>query len=189
MAVTKSLKSSMAGGVAAALALGAIVLPATTADARPLGEEIRIGIMDHDTGLIRDRRETDSPDINAEVLFASPEFLDWAYSPRPLIGATINTDDGTSLGYAGLGWNFDLGSNFFFDASFGAAIHNGETDKVTNSSRNYGCRVQFHETISIGYDLTANHSLMATFEHMSNAELCDKNDGMTDIGIRYGYRF
>ena len=175
--------------MAATLTLGAMTLPAATADARPLGGEMRIGVMDHDTSLIRKRLETDSPDINAEVLFPSLKFLDWAWSPRPLIGATINTDGGTSLGYAGLGWNFDLGNKFYFDASLAGAVHNGETDKVTTSSRNYGCRLQFHETFSLGYQLNEHHSLMATFEHMSNAYLCDSNDGMNNIGVRYGYRF
>jgi len=166
-----------------------MALPAATADARPLGEEVRIGILDHDTALFRDRHETSDPDINAEVLFASPDFLGWAFSPRPLIGATINTGGGTSLGYAGLGWNFDLGSNFFIDASLGGAIHNGETHKSTKDSRDYGCRVLFHETLSVGYDLDEHSSLMATAEHMSNAAFCDKNDGLTNIGLRYGYRF
>lgn len=182
-------KTARACCMAAALTLGAATLPGNSADARPLGGEMRIGVMDHDTGLIRKRLETDSPDINAEVLFASPKILDWAWSPRPLVGATINTGGGTSLGYAGLGWNFDLGNNFFFDASVAGAIHNGETDKVTTSSRDYGCRLQFHETVSLGYDVNEHHSLMATFEHMSNAYLCDSNDGMNNIGVRYGYRF
>ena len=189
MAATMSLNSTIAGGLAAALALGTLVLPAATANARPLGDEVRIGIMDHDSSIFRKRHETSDPDINAEVLFASPKMLDWAYSPRPLIGATINTGGGTSLGYAGLGWNFDLGSNFFIDASLAGAIHNGETDKSTKDSRDYGCRVQFHETLSLGYDLDQHSSIMATIGHMSNAALCDKNDGLTNVGVRYGYRF
>ena len=187
--MTTALRATArAACIGAALTLGIAALP-TIAGARTLGSEVRIGVLDHDTGLIRKRRETASPDINAEVLFPSPKILDWAWSPRPLVGATVNTGGGTSLGYAGLGWNFDLGNRFFFDASLGGAIHNGETDKATSSSRDYGCRVLFHETFSLGYDLGQHHSLMATFEHMSNAYLCDANDGMTDIGLRYGYRF
>ncbi|NIJ42439.1 lipid A 3-O-deacylase [Parvibaculum indicum] len=188
MISNRLVKTAGTGCLAVAMALGAVFLPGT-ADASPLGDEIRIGIMDHDTILDRPRRETAAPDINVELLLASPTFLDWAFSPRPLIGATINTNGGTSLGYAGLGWNFDLGSNFFIDGSFGGALHNGETRNTSTSSRAYGCKLLFHETLSLGYEIAPNHSLMATFEHMSNAGLCDKNDGMTDVGIRYGYRF
>jgi hypothetical protein len=30
---------------------------------------------------------------------------------------------------------------------------------------------------------------MVSVDHMSNASLCDENDGLTNLGIRYAYRF
>ena len=145
--------------------------------------------MDHDTDLYRDRQETSDPDINLEVRFVSPGFLSWAFSPQPLIGTDINTGGGTSIAYAGLGWNFYLSDAIFIDFTLGGAVHNGETNKRTADSRNYGCRLNFHESFSLGYSLDEKNSIMLSTDHMSNAGLCDENPGLSNVGIRYAYKF
>lgn len=162
-------------------------LPASANDG--ILTELRLGILDHDSDLVRERKETSDPDINIEARFASPEFLDWAFAPNPLIGANINTGSGTSLAYAGLGWTFYLTDAIFADFTLGGAIHDGETDKRTADSRNYGCRLNFHESVSLGYSFDEHNAIMVGFDHMSNASLCDRNDGLTNIGIRYAYKF
>jgi lipid A 3-O-deacylase len=52
-----------------------------------------------------------------------------------------------------------------------------------------GCSPLFRESGSIGVRLSANWSLLATVEHLSNAGLCDQNRGLTNIGARVGYSF
>tara|TARA_R110000824_G_scaffold118960_2_gene271493 strand:+ start:112564 stop:113100 length:537 start_codon:yes stop_codon:yes gene_type:complete len=152
-------------------------------------DEVRVGLYDHDSDLLRDRIETSDPDVNIELLFKSPSWLQWMAQPRINLGANINTGDGTSIAYTGLVWNYDFTETLFIEGGFGGAIHNGETDIQTRDSRNYGCRVMFHENVSLGYRITPNSSVMLTMDHMSNAGLCDNNPGLTDVGVRYGYKF
>lgn len=170
-------------------AVAMIVFAGTPAYAESFISELRIGLMDHDSSMFHSTHETSDPDINFEVRFASPEFLSWAFAPRPLIGGTINTGNGTSFGYAGLGWTFDLTEAFFIDLTFGGAVHDGETDRATASSKNFGCRAQFHESASIGYRFDKSNAIMLTVEHMSNGGFCDDNEGLTNTGIRYAYSF
>jgi hypothetical protein len=47
----------------------------------------------------------------------------------------------------------------------------------------------FRESASLGYRITSNVSVMGTVEHISNAGLCDQNRGLTNVGLRLGYRF
>ena len=96
----------------AAIALVSVQAPAA---AEGLISEMRIGVMDHDSSIFHNSHETTDPDINLEIRFASPDFLAWAFAPRPLIGGTINTGNGTSFGYAGLGWTFDLAGRLGWD--------------------------------------------------------------------------
>ena len=52
-----------------------------------------------------------------------------------------------------------------------------------------GCHVLFHETATIGFNITENWRVMGTIEHSSNAGLCDFNRGLTNAGVRIGYKF
>lgn len=173
----------------AALAAIPFLYVSSPAAADGILTELRLGILDHDSDLVRERKETSDPDINIEARFASPDFLDWAFSPNPVIGANINTGEGTSLAYLGLGWTFYLTDAIFADFTLGGAIHDGETSRRTADSRNYGCRLNFHESVSLGYSFDEHNAIMIGFDHMSNASLCDRNDGLTNIGIRYAYKF
>ncbi|MBI1260560.1 MAG: acyloxyacyl hydrolase [Rhizobiales bacterium] len=181
-----TFKSKILLSVAAAMTLLGFSGQAFAGD---IVNEVRLGIYDHDSPVFRSRQEPSEPDINVEVLFNSPDFLSWMANPRPHLGTTINTGGGTSMAYAGLTWDYFFTEALFVEGSFGGAIHNGETDKSTSSSRNYGCRVNFHENASLGYKFTGGQSLMLTLEHMSNASLCDDNDGLTNLGVRYGLSF
>ncbi|MES1990238.1 MAG: acyloxyacyl hydrolase [Pseudomonadota bacterium] len=153
--------------------------------------EIRMGGYYHGIrAFVPHQREDHDIDFNGEVLFDSPDWLGWMGSPRPRLGTTI-AHHGTSLTYAGLDWTVNVTDAVFFDFGLGGAIHDGRLNGVSpNDNENrYGCRANFHESISIGYRLTESTSVMASIEHMSNAGLCDYNEGLTNAGIRLGYSF
>ena len=178
----------MIAGVAGVLV--AMSMPAMAGDS--LVDEVRLGVYEHNTPMFGTRHETNSPDLNAEALFKSPDWLSWAYAPRPIIGANINTGGGTSIGYAGLAWTWDFARSFFLEGSFGGALHNGHTSGPSGGVRdrnNYGCRVMFHEGASVGYRFDSHVSVMFAVDHMSNASLCSTNPGLTDAGVRVGYSF
>ena len=152
--------------------------------------EIRIGALVHDKGPFS-RREEVSNDFNIEFLFASPKFLEIIWSPRPHIGANINTEGDTSQVYLGLGYEFEFWRSWFAGFSLGGAVHDGKTDQGTGGgdSKELGCRILFRESIEFGYRFRGRHSLSAMLDHISNLKFCDTNESLENFGIRYGYRF
>jgi lipid A 3-O-deacylase len=157
--------------------------------------EFRLGGFAHN---IDGKLENGTIDLNAEVLFVKPltsadPWID-ALLPRPHLGATINLEGKTSAAYAGLTWTFNLTEKLFVEGSLGGSINNGLTgpgraQHVLEDRARVGCSLLFRESASIGYNITESMSVMGTFEHHSNANLCDANGGLTNIGLRFGYKF
>ncbi|HEY4199701.1 MAG TPA: acyloxyacyl hydrolase [Devosiaceae bacterium] len=176
----------------AIMALAALVVGSVPASAQMLGGvELRGGVYARGAdnhGIDVSHIE----DLNAEVLFTLPtvdSFIMFGQL-RPHVGATVNFNDHESLAYAGLSYTVPLGNTFFVEGAFGGAIHNGPLHGATGDDRNLGCRVLFHEELSIGANLTQNASAMLTAEHASHAGLCgDDNRGITNLGIRVGFKF
>jgi lipid A 3-O-deacylase len=79
-------------------------------------------------------------------------------------------------------------SGIFSGFGLGAAVHDGPLDERPNRKA-LGKRVLFHIPAEIGWRLDRHNSLSLYFEHVSNAGLADRNHGMDNIGVRYGYRF
>jgi lipid A 3-O-deacylase len=151
--------------------------------------EIRGGVLYHDEGPFSHRKE-EGADVNLELLFVSPGFLDLIGSPRPHLGADVNVVGDTSEFYLGLSWEWEFWGGWLAGFSLGGAVHTGETDKKGREDRKeLGCRVLFRESIELGYRFQGRHSLTAMLDHISNAKLCDGNEGLENVGVRYGYKF
>ncbi|MFO1151556.1 MAG: acyloxyacyl hydrolase [Alsobacter sp.] len=150
--------------------------------------EARIGVFAHDPWS----PEKGSADINGEFLTVKPFSLG-AYDvlvPRFNLGATVNTTGKTSQIYAGLTWTLDITHAVFIEGTLGGGYNNGAIRDAVPVDRNaVGCHANFRESASLGYRFTEQVSLMATVEHLSNAGLCDRNRGVTNVGIRLGYSF
>lgn len=132
-------------------------------------------------------------DLNVELLFDTPGLTEWVTlgELRPHLGATINYAGLESMAYAGVSWTVPLfDTPIFAELSFGGAVHNGSTNgQAVAPARDLGCSFVFRESASLGVMLNTNASIMATVEHASNANLCDGNRGLTNMGIRFGYKF
>lgn len=163
------------------------------------GFEIRGGIFAHSvdepsatsTLFNIDRIE----DANIELLWSVPSLTQWVAwgEVRPHLGATINFNGLESMVYGGVTWTLPLADTpIFLEASFGAAVHNGSTGPwglATHPARDLGCSLLFRESASVGFMITENASIMATIEHASNANMCQTNRGLTNMGVRAGWRF
>ncbi len=114
-------------------------------------------------------------------------------SPRPTLGASINTAGDTSFLYTGLTWGGFVWKGLFIEGFFGLATHDGQLnshDPEPHDRRQLGSRVLFREAIEIGYRFLDNHSVSIMLDHVSNAGLlADRNQGNDDVGLRYGYKF
>lgn len=150
--------------------------------------ELRLGAMAHDVGIFG-RSKEDGVDVNGEILFGSPRFLRFLWSPRPHIGVTYAPGpDTTSQVYFGLTWQYTFWRGAFVEGSFGGSVNDGSLVESTDEKA-LGCHLLFRESVSLGYTFERRHSLMVTLDHISNANLCDLNEGLDTLGIRYGYRF
>jgi lipid A 3-O-deacylase len=151
--------------------------------------EARLGVFAHDPWS----PESGSVDINGELLSVKPFALGTGWDvavPRLHLGASVNTQGKTSNVYAGFTWSLDLTTALFIEASLGGAVNNGATGTYVPADMNaVGCHASFRESASLGFRLTDQISLMGTVEHYSNGGICDRNRGVTNVGVRLGYSF
>jgi lipid A 3-O-deacylase len=181
-------------GVAACLAFD----PSRVAAQVKLIDEVKIGVLAHDIGFLTHHVEGGA-DINLEVLFPAPDLLAIIGSPRPHIGADINTAGNTSDGHFGLTWGWTLwpslfgGGALFANGSLGGAVHDGFTGTKTSVAppgrKLLGSQVLFRESAELGYQLTPMVNISAIIDHISNANLAPRNAGITSAGARLGFRF
>ena len=153
-----------------------------------VSSEIRTGVLSHGTGPFASPEE-EGVDANFEVLFNSVDFLKVIWSPRPQIGISLNSAGDTSHAYLGLSWELAFWDKFFAGYSLGATAHNGEVKTNVTDRNELVCRILFRNSFELGYRFLTRHSVSAFLEHMSNANICDKNEGLDSFGIRYGYLF
>jgi hypothetical protein len=136
-----------------------------------------------------------SANLSGELLLAKPftasDLFTSYFIPRPHVGGSVNFDGRTSFAFAGLSWTFDVTPNLFVEGSLGGAIHDGKgtVRDPLDDHQALGCSTLFREAGSVGVRLSANWSVMATIEHLSNAGACSDNRGLTNVGARVGYSF
>ncbi|MCF6302467.1 MAG: acyloxyacyl hydrolase [Devosiaceae bacterium] len=131
-------------------------------------------------------------DVSFDVLFTSPDIdvFRWIGSPRPRLGATVNFAGLESMVRLGLTWQVPLwDSAFFIEGTFGAAVHNGVLDGAVFPARNLGCLLQFYEAGGLGMNVSDNMTVVLEIEHASTAELCTPNKGLTNLGVKVGFKF
>ena len=150
--------------------------------------EIRLGTLVHDEAPFS-RKEEDGIDGNLEILFVSPKFLDIVWAPRPHLGGNINSRNDTSQVYAGLSWEWSFWGSWFAGFNLGGAVHDGKLKTLKTDRKEFGCRLLFRESIDVGYRFGGRHGISGFLDHISNAKLFDRNEGLENYGIRYGYRF
>jgi lipid A 3-O-deacylase len=177
--------------LAAAPAAGALAQGADTsrpAAPHPSVLEMRLAVQVHNPEFT-DNDEEGGLNIGAEFLTASPQWLGWIWSPRPTAGFSLNTAGDTSAAYAGVTWDFDITGPLFVTAFFGGVVHDGETDPGKPDKRALGCPLLFRESIGLGWRLPGGDAIELAVDHMSNASLCDENDGVENLGLKYHLRF
>lgn len=165
----------------------------SAADSEPIDtgivSELKLGVSHHDTPILGSHLE-DGVDIGGEVLFTSPDFLSFAWSPRPHLGVHVNTAGDTSQAYWGLTWSLEpKGDGVWFAFSLGGSVHDGEIDDDSGEQKSLGTRVLLRESVELGVVFSEHHRFSILFDHVSNAGIGERNQGLDTLGLRYGYRF
>ncbi|UXN71489.1 acyloxyacyl hydrolase [Devosia neptuniae] len=197
MSVLRTLLFSALGLVGAVAPVAAQDLM----DPHPLAgvvDELRIGVHAHSvdsTMLPFSVQNWDLghiEDVSFDVLFTSPDLdaFRWVGAPRPEVGATLNLGDGDSIAHLGLTWQLPVFETpFYLEGTFGAAVNDGYLTGAPEGRKNFGCRVNFYERFGVGANLSENMTATLTYEHTSNNGWCDANDGLSNFGLRVGWKF
>tara|TARA_B100000029_G_scaffold499768_1_gene570601 strand:+ start:597 stop:1109 length:513 start_codon:yes stop_codon:yes gene_type:complete len=144
--------------------------------------EYRVGLSMHDV----ERRIEGGPALSIEKIFDRPDW--WhRYAGRPHIGTQISLANHTHLFYAGSTWNLFQKNKFSGELAFGAAFHTGN-EEIKQGELGYGCKVNFRELIAFGYDINDTQKIQLSAQHMSNGSLCDPNQGLTSVGLRFAWK-
>lgn len=152
--------------------------------------ELWLGGLAHDAGVFGRSKEENVAAIDLGVRFAPlhGEFWDLIARPRPHTGFHLNVNGDTSQWFGGITWDFDLGSNLFFGADFGLALHNGNLRTSTLDEKELGLRILFREGAELGYRLDGHHAISLVLDHISNGRLAEANEGLDSFGVRYTWR-
>lgn len=158
---------------------------------RDVVAELKFGVLVHDVHIFSYSRKEDGIDLNGEILFNLPDnrFFSVIGNPRFHVGGSVNSQGGTNLGYFGLTWDVKSESGIFVEGSFGGAVHDGKLDTVSFDRKVLGSRVLFRIAGGVGFQFDRQHSLALMLDHVSNAGLATPNEGMDNVGIRYGFQF
>ncbi|MEM5515892.1 acyloxyacyl hydrolase [Henriciella sp. AS95] len=181
----------------------AATIPALTADAQ-LVEEARLGVMQHNICVIdcKNADKEDGPNIEGEIVFASPDFLSFIFEPRPYIVGSYNTAGNTNFGGFGLMWNWDFAQGWSVEPSLGYVIHDGalespfpqgdpRSDAFARENVYYGSEDLFRTGLALNKDFGANWGLQLQYEHLSHGQILGngRNQGVDNVGVRAYWRF
>ncbi|WP_338721319.1 acyloxyacyl hydrolase [Devosia sp. XK-2] len=170
-------------------------------DPHPLAgvvDELRFGLHAHDVHhaalpfLVQDWDLSRVEDISFDVLFTSPDadIFRWIGSPRPEVGTTISLGGRDSLVHANLTWQLPVfDTPVYLEAGLGAAIHDGALTGAAPGRQNFGCRINFYERWGVGLNVSETATATLTYEHTSNNDWCAANDGLSNFGLRFGWKF
>ena len=158
--------------------------------------EVKQGILAHDRGWFGKNREGFGPDYNFELMFNSPRILKKIGAPKPILGLTQTSTGGSSLYYGGITWDANITKNWFVSGTTGIAYTNGITKLPQGQVPTGDKKIQFGSkwlhrgAVELGWNFYGNDTISLMFSHVSHGSMLDnKNHGMDEFGIRYGYRF
>ncbi len=177
--------------VAMILAAVGVPLPASAGDAaspEAAGWTVYGGVGAGNAGLFT-AGDVDGALANVELRAPALDVPSWLGSPRPTLGADIATErEGISDVYAGLTFTFLRYGDLSLEGQLGGALHDAKLSGDP-SGRELGCRALFHLGLDVDWRVTENWSAQLYASHMSNADLCDENNGYESAGFRLGYHF
>lgn len=185
-----------------ALALSLAFAPALAAQAGPV-EEVRLGVVAHNVCIANcdNANKEDGPNINGEIVFASPDFLNILWSPNPYVMGSVNTAGDTSFGGFGLQWDLEFANGWAIEPGVGYVIHDGEltfpypqgdprNDPISETTVFFGSRDLFRTSLSLNKDLGEKWGVQLMYEHLSHGQILGsgRNQGLDNVGLRVRYR-
>jgi lipid A 3-O-deacylase len=188
--------------MAIGMGLGASIALAAPAEAGV--EKVHVGVLAHNICI----QNCDSADkeegqnIELQLDFNSPGFLDFAFSPAPYLIVSGNTAGDTSYYGAGLEWSFGFAEHWSVEPSLGYIIHDGATElpyasgtpEAAEFSANnvlLGSKDLFRLSLGVTHDLPGPWAAQFMVLHLSHGQMLGsgRNQGLDQAGLRLSYAF
>ena len=132
-------------------------------------------------------------DVQIGVRSEPIEVLRVIGKPSAHVFGSLNSEEGgTDFVAAGLSWKVDAGP-VYIRPGVGLALHNApdlRVDPATRIRTDLGSRVLFEPEIAIGTNLSERVSIEASWVHISNARLFNReqNPGIDMMGVRLNWK-
>lgn len=166
-------------GIMGAAALLVLANPA-------MADEIYLGASAHAVDMPTSlRTDEDGADIQGGYRTKPIEGLSAIGSPSAYIHAQVSLDGDTSVAAAGLSWK--IGKTLYLRPGIGLAVHDDKIKDYASDGRriDLGSRILFEPEVAVGYAVSENIALEASWVHISHATLFSgQNPGMDFIGGR-----
>ncbi|MEO1472630.1 MAG: acyloxyacyl hydrolase [Pseudomonadota bacterium] len=182
--------------------LAAAAAMSGTAFAGPV-DELRLGVMAHNICVndCDNANKEDGPNVNGEVVFASPDFLSFAFSPRPFLMASGNVAGNTSFAGGGFHWTFDFADKWAIEPGLGYVFHDGTLENpfpqgdpqgaaFAEENVLLGSRDLFRTSLALNRDVGDAWGVQLQYEHLSHGQIIGngRNQGMDTLGVRVYWR-
>ncbi len=174
--------------LAAPLVAAILASPFAPAEAQPpaILDSVYGGVSIHDIPTDEEGGLDGTFELRTAPVFGH----DWTIEVLPTIGASVSFSGETNTAWLGGTARYMLTDSLFIEGFLGLSIHDADTPVQTNGA-DLGCTLLFREGAGLGYR-NGPHALSLYGSHISHGGiLCsdDANDGLTTLGIRYGYHF
>lgn len=167
-------------------------------------DEVHVGVMAHNICVTdcKNANKEDGPNLELQISFDSPDFLDWAGSPQPYLMASANAQGDTSFGGFGLEWHWEFADGWALEPGFGYVVHDGATNNpfangtpeaaaFAEENVLLGSKDLFRTSLGLSHELPGPWEVEVFFEHLSHGQILGegRNQGMDQAGLRLGYKF
>jgi hypothetical protein len=179
------------------LALATVTAPLATRAG--VLDEVWVGGLAHNVNDIGHGKESGTEDVQFEVDSARPSLLRFLGAPRVNAVLELNSAGLSNFGGVGLVWDHRLIDRLYGSIDLGIGLTDGvvrpppgwEGAQIERNRLWLGSKVLFREAVGVDWRFTDHWSIGAEFVHMSNGMILGHtyNEGITDAGIRLGYRF
>ena len=162
-------------------------------------DEVRFGVLEHDTELGGGESKEEGFDVGVEIVSSPITQLSLIGSPRAVFGFQVNSEGYTDMAYVGILAQKNIAEGvfgpddaFYIEGTVAVAYHDGAIDVRLRPEdaewKSHGSYWLFRTGFGAGYRFNERWSLTATFSHISNANLEQPNQGSNDVGLRLGMR-
>ena len=158
--------------------IGLVILSMAGTASADILDEVRVGVMQHNVCVTdcNNADKEDGPNISAELVLTSPDFLSVILAPRPYVMGSVNT--------SGVGYALHDGA---LESPF--PVGDPKSDAFTSNHVLLGSHDLFRTSLAFNYAIDERWGAQVMYEHLSHGQVLGngRNQGLDNVGLRVTY--